>query len=298
VTRLRGFWRQYRHSRQGVIGLSVLVFFVLVATVGVVLVGPVDPVATFRQGLDPSSRHLFGTDARGRDVLNLTVHGAQVSLLVGFVASVISMVLGAGIGIVAGFRGGRTDAVLMRLTDFFLVLPTLVLAVVLATILGRSIVNVIVVIGVTSWPGTARVIRAQTLSIRERMFVDRARAYGASGWRLMTGHILPNVFALIMANTTLTIAGAIFFETTLSFLGLGDPDTVSWGSMLEQAYTYGAASLGKWGYVFAPGVCVVLVILSFTLVGYAFDEILNPRLRQRGAGGGDAVADVVAVAAR
>jgi peptide/nickel transport system permease protein len=231
-------------------------------------------------------------------VLNLTVHGAQVSLLVGFVASVISMFLGAGIGILAGFRGGRTDGVLMRITDFFLVLPTLVLAVVLATILGRSIVNVIVVIGVTSWPGTARVIRAQTLSVRERMFVDRARAYGASGWRLMTGHILPNVFALIMANTTLTIAGAIFFETTLSFLGLGDPETVSWGSMLEEAYTYGAASLGKWGYVFAPGVCVVLVILSFTLVGYAFDEILNPRLRQREGGGTDAAADVVAVAAR
>ncbi len=263
------------------VGLVVLVAFGLIATLGVFLAGPINLVATFRQGLDPTLEHLFGTDARGRDVLNLTIHGAQISLMVGILATVIGIAVGATVGIVAGFFGGRIDGVLMRITDFFLVLPTLVLAVVLAAILGRSLVNVIVVIGITCWPGTARVVRAQTLTVRERMFVDRARAYGASPTRMMSRHILPNVLGLIMANATLTIAAAIFFETTLSFLGLGDPDTVSWGSMLEQAYDYGAASLGKWAYVLAPGVCVVLVILAFTLIGSAFDEILNPRLRHR-----------------
>jgi len=267
------------------IGLVVLVAFGLIATLGVVLAGPINQVATYRQGLDPSLEHLFGTDARGRDVLNLTIHGAQISLMVGILATIIGIAVGATVGIVAGFFGGRIDGVLMRITDFFLVLPTLVLAVVLAAILGRSLVNVIVVIGITCWPGTARVVRAQTLTVRERMFVDRARAYGASPNRMMARHILPNVLGLIMANATLTIAAAIFFETTLSFLGLGDPDTVSWGSMLEQAYDYGAASLGKWAYVMAPGVCVVLVILAFTLIGSAFDEILNPRLRHREAEG-------------
>jgi peptide/nickel transport system permease protein len=263
------------------VGLVVLVAFGLIATLGVFLAGPINQVATFRQGLDPTLEHLFGTDARGRDVLSLTIHGAQISLMVGILATVIGIAVGATVGIVAGFFGGRIDGVLMRITDFFLVLPTLVLAVVLAAILGRSLVNVIVVIGITCWPGTARVVRAQTLTVRERMFVDRARAYGASPTRMMSRHILPNVLGLIMANATLTIAAAIFFETTLSFLGLGDPDTVSWGSMLEQAYDYGAASLGKWAYVLAPGVCVVLVILAFTLIGSAFDEILNPRLRHR-----------------
>ena len=277
------FWRMFRGNRSGMIGLAVLAIFGLLATVGVLLAGPINQVATYRQGLDPSLQHLLGTDARGRDVLNLTIHGAQISLMVGILASLIGIVVGAGIGIVAGFFGGRIDGILMRITDFFLVLPTLVLAVVLAAILGRSIVNVIVVIGITCWPSTARVVRSQTLSVRERTFVDRARAYGAGPIRLMRRHILPNVFGLIIANTTLTIALAIFFETTLSFLGLGDPDTVSWGSMLEQAYDYGAASLGKWAYVLAPGLCVVLVILAFTLIGGAFDEILNPRLRHRGA---------------
>jgi peptide/nickel transport system permease protein len=282
VKRSVGFWRLFRANRSGMIGLTLLASFCLLASVGVLLAGPINQVATYGQGLDPSAQHLLGTDARGRDVLNLTIHGAQISLMVGVLASLIGIVVGAGVGIVAGFFGGRIDSLLMRMTDFFLVLPTLVLAVVLAAILGRSIINVIVVIGITCWPSTARVVRAQTLTVRERMFVDRARAYGAAPMRIMRQHILPNVFGLIIANTTLTIAAAIFFETTLSFLGLGDPDTVSWGSMLEQAYQYGAASLGKWAYVMAPGVCVVLVILAFTLIGSAFDEILNPRLRHRG----------------
>jgi len=155
VNRVAGFWRLFRRNRAGMIGLGLLAAFCLVATVGVLLAGPIDQVATYRQGLDPTFEHLLGTDARGRDVLNLTIHGAQISIMVGVLASLIGIVVGAGVGIVAGFFGGRIDGLLMRITDFFLVLPTLVLAVVLAAILGRSIVNVIVVIGITCWPSTA-----------------------------------------------------------------------------------------------------------------------------------------------
>lgn len=282
--RLLGFWRLYRRSRQGLFGLAVLAVFVAIAIVGPELVGPPDRAGTFDQLLDPSAEHLFGTDRAGRDLLRVWIHGTRISITVGIVASVITMVIGASVGIVAGFMGGRVDTLLTALSNFFYVLPTLVLAIVLATVLGPSLLNVIMVIGITSWPGTALIIRSQTLSIRERMFVDRARAYGASNVRLMVRHVLPNVFGLILANTTLTIALAIFLETTLSFLGVGDKNTFSWGRILEESFAAGALTLGKWAWFVPPGLGVVLVVLAFTLVGAAFEEILDPRLRAREAG--------------
>ena len=285
--RIGDFWALFRRSRQGVVGLVILVVFGLIALVGPELVGPIDRAGTHRQLLDPSLEHLFGTDRSGRDLFTTNIHGTRISMVVGLFASLISMTLGAGVGILAGFLGGRIDDLLMRITDFFYVLPTIVLAVVLAAVLGPNLVNVIIVIGVTSWPGTARIIRSQTLSLRERMFVDRARAYGASNARLMGRHILPNVFSLILANTTLTIAAAIFLETTLSFLGLGDRGSFSWGRILEESFSAGALTLGKWAWFVPPGLAVVLVVLAFTLVGAAFDEILDPRLRARSVGVGD-----------
>jgi peptide/nickel transport system permease protein len=173
----------------------------------------------------------------------------------------------------------------MRITDFFYVLPTIVLAVVLAAVRGPSFINVIAVIAISSWAGTARIIRAQTLSIRERAFVARARAYGAGDVRVMIRHVLPNVFSLILANTTLTVGSAIFLETTLSFLGVGVRDTFSWGRMLEESFDAGALTLGLWTWFVPPGLAVVLVVLAFTLIGQAFDEILDPRLRSREQGG-------------
>jgi peptide/nickel transport system permease protein len=169
----------------------------------------------------------------------------------------------------------------MRFTDWFLVIPFLPLAIVLASILGRSLWIIIFVIGVTSWAGTARVVRAQGLSLKTRPYVERARALGASHWHMITRHVLPNVFPLIFANTILVVAVAILSETTLSFLGLGDPLSVSWGTILEFAFSAGAASSGNWWWLGPPGVCIVLVVLAFTMCGYALDEILNPRLRQR-----------------
>jgi peptide/nickel transport system permease protein len=229
----------------------------------------------------PSSRFWLGTDELGRSVLDLVIQGSQISLLVGFLATAISMVIGSLVGISAGYFGGGIGALLMRFTDWFLVIPFLPLAIVLGAILGRSLFVIALVIGLVTWAGTARVVRAQVLALKERPYVERARALGASNRQIIARHILPNVFPLIFANTILVVAVAILTETTLSFLGLGDPFSVSWGSILESAYAEGAISLGAWWYLVPPGVCVVLVVLGFTMCGYAFDEILDPRLRDR-----------------
>jgi peptide/nickel transport system permease protein len=170
-----------------------------------------------------------------------------------------------------------------------------VLALVLAAIMGPSLTNVILVIAITAWPGTARIIRSQTLTIRERMFVERARASGAGSLRIMRRQVLPNVFGLVLANATLTIADAIFLETTLSFLGVGPKDTYSWGRILEESFAAGALSLGMWTWFVPPGLAVVLVVLAFTLIGSAFDEILDPRLRRRGIAGDDNEPDAVVI---
>jgi peptide/nickel transport system permease protein len=171
--------------------------------------------------------------------------------------------------------------VLMRLTDWFLVIPWLALAITLAAILGQSLLIITLVIGVTSWPGTARLVRSQTLSVRERPFVERARGLGARDRHLVWHHVLPNVFPVIFANTVLTVALAILSESTLSFLGLGDPRRISWGAVLENAFSSGASTLGAWWWLAAPGLAIVLVVLAFTMCGYALDEVLNPRLRRR-----------------
>lgn len=275
----------YRRNKMGMAGLIILVFFVLVAVLA--------PLIADREALDPtcpctgdplqrpSLEFPFGTDDLGRSVFALTIWGSRISLLVGLFATLISILIGAMVGIVAGYYGRWTETVLMRLTDWFLVIPFLPLAIVLASLLGRSLVIIIFVIGITSWPSTARIVRAQVLSVKTRPYVERARALGASNWHLATRHVLPNVGPIIFANTVLLVAIAILSETTLSFLGLGDPLSISWGTILEAAFNAGAASAGNWWWLVPPGVAIVLVVLAFTMCGYALDEILNPRLRHR-----------------
>jgi peptide/nickel transport system permease protein len=290
------FWRRFARHRDGVFGVVVLLFFSVVAIAPQLFVGPLETVTT-ASGLamdPPSASHIFGTDELGRDILNLTVHGARVSMVIGLLATIITILLGAVIGITSGFFGGRIDALLMRITDFFLVLPTFVLALVLAPIIldivGESsqvagirmtLVVIIIVIGITSWASTARIIRSQALSVKERMFVDRARVIGSGGGHIMRRHILPNVLNLIVANTVLVFGGAILTETLLAFVGLGDPFAPSWGQILNSAESQGAPTLGAWWYIVPPATCIVMVVLSFTLVGGALDSVLNPRLRTR-----------------
>jgi peptide/nickel transport system permease protein len=279
---LRANWKLFTDSRWGVIGLVVLVLFVLVAICAPLLADADGLQVTKATGgvlEPPSSQYWLGTDENGRSILTLLIWGSRISLFVGLFATVISMVLGTLVGLMSGFFEGWPAAILFRVTEWFLVIPYLPLALILATVLGPSLLTISLVIGLTSWPATALLIRAQTLSIRERPYLERARVLGAGRWRQMSRHVLPNVTPMIFANTTLTVAGAILTETTLSFLGLGDPTRISWGSMLEAAFGVGAMTTGAWWYIVPPGVCVVIVVLAFTLVGQALEEVFNPRLR-------------------
>ena len=283
--------------RNGFAGLGILVVFTVLALVPDLLVGPLQTAVT-ATGADfqpPSAAFPFGTDDLGRSVLNLTVHATRISMIIGLLATLVTVLVGAVIGIAAGYVGGRFDAVMMRIEDFFLVMPTFVLAIILTAILRDvlgtgsgailgiklSLLVIVVVIGITSWSSTARIIRAQTLSLRERAFVDRARVIGASSAHIMRKHILPNVMNLIVANAVLTFAGAILTETTLSFVGLGDPLQPSWGQILESARIHSALGLGAWWYFVPAGTAVVLIVFAFTLLGAALDDILNPKLAAR-----------------
>jgi peptide/nickel transport system permease protein len=286
-------WGQYRRSTMGMIGLVILIFFLIIAIFGPWMIGHCDSATTPEISplchpnapplVSPNGHYWFGTDYQGRSVMTLTILGTRISLIVGLAATLITVVIGAGIGLIAGYYGGWTEVMLMRITDWFLVIPFLPLAIVLAVILKPSLYTVIFVIGVTTWPSTARVIRAQVLSVKTRTYVERARALGAGDWHMMTRHILPNVGPLIFANTILIVAVAILSEATLSFLGLGpDPlNNVSWGTILEAAFGHGAAYSGYWWWIVSPGTAIVLLVLAFTMIGYALDDILNPKLRAR-----------------
>ena len=280
----RRTWQEFRRHRSGLAGLLVLSFFIVLALFAP-LIADAEGLEVSRatgEVLDPPSGEFWlGTDDRGRSILTLLIWGARISLLVGLLATVISMVIGTLMGLSSGFFEGWPARLLFRVTEWFLVIPFIPLAIVLASVLGRSLLNIVIVIGVTGWAGTALLIRSQTLSLKERPYMERAQVLGAGRWHQMSRHILPNVMPMVFANTTLTVALAILAETTLSFLGLGDPTRVSWGSMLESAFSVGAMTTGSWWYIVPPGVCVVLVVLSFTLVGQALEEIFNPRLRRR-----------------
>jgi len=286
-------WRLYRANWQGMVGLGILVAFLAMALLAPFLADHalLDPNAQLKdasgQLLGPyhpptlSYYNWFGTDQVGQSVLAQFIWSSRISLLVGLLAAVMTTVVGAGIGIVAGFYGGWQGEVWMRLTDAFLVIPWLPLAMVLATTWGQNYWMIIVIIAITSWPGTARVIRADTLRVRELQFIERARAIGSSNGHIMRKHALPNVMPLVFANLVLVVAIAILSETTLSFLGLGDPLNFSWGTMLRNAWINGAAGLPAWWYLLPPGIAIVLVVLGFTFIGMAYDEVLDPKLRKR-----------------
>ncbi|WP_309063152.1 ABC transporter permease [Streptomyces sp.] len=275
------FWRTYRTHRAGVFGLAVLTLFALPALAAPLLTGSDAADVTDAPGApleSPSAEFPFGTDRFGRNLLALVIRGARVSLLVGLLAAVLSVAIGTLIGVTAGHFRGWYATVMMRITDWFLVMPTLVLAIALATVMSRSLLTVVVAIGVTTWPTTARLVRAQTLAVETRPYIERARALGGGHWHVMTRHVLPNVMPLVLAQTTLIISSAILAEATLAFLGLGDPTVVSWGGLLQDAREAGAVSAGHWGYLVPPGIAIAVVALAFTLCGRTVESVLNPRL--------------------
>ena len=250
----------------GAIGLSMLTLAVLVAIFAPVL-APYDPYANVRVTIfdiyqPPSPAHPLGTDDGGKDVLSSLIYATRVSLLVGFTAAAITAVVGGLIGIVAGYRAGRTGTVLMSFTDFFLVIPEIALQIVIVAIAGQSLLNIILVIGLLGWSTTARLVRSQTLSVRERKFVLRAKAIGAGDRHILQKHVLPALLPLMIANTVLIVSLAILSESTLAFIGLGDPTVISWGQMLNFAFNRGAISAGAWWAYWPPGLAIVWVVLG------------------------------------
>ncbi|MBC9711756.1 ABC transporter permease [Streptomyces sp. TRM66268-LWL] len=278
---LARFWKEYRTHRSGLWGLAALILIALIAICAPLLVGADSESVTDAPGQameDPSGEFPLGTDQFGRSVLALLVWGSRVSLTVGLLAAFLCVAIGTVVGIVAGHFRGWYATVLMRVTDWFLVMPTLVLAIALATVMDRSMWTVILAIGITTWPTTARLVRAQTLAVESRPYIERARALGGGHGHIMLRHVLPNVMPLVLAQTTLVISSAILTESTLAFLGLSDPTVTSWGGMLQDAREAGAVSAGHWWYLAPPGLAIALVALAFTLCGRAVESVLNPRL--------------------
>jgi peptide/nickel transport system permease protein len=279
------FAREFAAQRAGMIGTAILLAAIMIAVVAPLIAEysetvPSETVANPRRE-PPGGDFLLGTDDKGRPMIALLVWGARTSLLVGLVAAALSIVIGAAIGVAAGYFGGATDRILTRIEEAFLVIPTIPLAIVMVAVIGRELRTIIIVIAITSWAGSARLIRAQTLTVKTRLYVERARALGAGRWHVITRHVLPNVMPIILANLTLTVPVAILTEATLSFLGIGPFEGVSWGKTLEAAHEASAVTLGNWWFFLPAGLAITTVVLAFTMVGNALERVLNPKLRER-----------------
>jgi len=277
--RTTGFIRTLLRERpQATVGLAIVVVLALVA-IFAPLLAPYSPTEAFEIHQPPSAAHWLGTDDGGYDMLSLIMYGLRVSLIVGVAAGAVAMLVGGTAGILAGYFGRKTDAAIMRVADFFLVVPELILMAIFAKLIGQGLGTIILVIGLLQWAGTSRIVRAQVKSVRERVYVKRAKAVGAGNSRIIFRHVLPQVVPLLVANAVLAVAISIFDETFLAFLGLGDPSTISLGKLIQNADMAGAASRGEWWMVVPPGVAVTLLILGFTLFGQALEDALNPRLK-------------------
>jgi len=280
-------WSIFIKNPLGKIGLGLLVLFGLMAACSYIppLLDPmyrpmvgVDPEIASSVG--PSLRHWLGTDFMGRDILSQLLAGARVAFMVGVSAAFMTVVLGTAIGMSAGYMGKSLDTLLMRLADMVMVMPTLLFVLMVSALFGQLDIWVIVlIIGLFRWPGVSRVIRAQTLSLKQRPFVEAARVAGAGHLRIIFRHIMPNVLPLAFLYMTFRVTSAITIEAALAFLGFGDPGTVSWGMMLQWVWRTGHMFKAPY-WLLPPGICISLITLSFYMVGRAMDEVLDPRLRK------------------
>lgn len=279
ATYLQMVWRRFKRHRLAVASLIVLCCLYLIAIFAPLLstqdYRAVEPEIRLQA---PSSKHWFGTDDVGRDIYSRVLHGARISLSVGFVAAGFAVLVGTVVGAVAGYFGGVVDDVLMRITEIFMAFPTFFLLITVVSLLPRSIFNIMVVIGLTSWPGLARMVRAEFLSLREQDFTEAARAIGASDRRIIFRHILPNAMAPIIVSTSLRIGGAILAESGLSFLGLGVQEPFpSWGNILNRGRNF--LRYAPW-ITMAPGVFIFITVLCFNFIGDGLRDALDPRLKQ------------------
>jgi len=278
---IKAFFQLLWTNRMGKVGIVVFAIFAFIAIFAPYL-RTMDPIRFGEAGnvlLPPNAEFWFGTDRLGRDIWSQTLYGTRVAMIVGFAAAAATVSVGTVVGLVAGYFGGKLEELLMRIVDFFMMLPYLPLMIVLAAVLGPSLWNIVLVISITYWPYTARVIRSQVLSLKERAFIEASRSVGSSDRLLIFGEIMPNVVPLMFAQAVLLITWAIYAEAVLAFLGLGDPATVSWGWIVNRAFESGVIRKAIW-WVIPPITCICLTILAFTFLGTAVSDIMKPGYRE------------------
>ena len=271
-------FRRVLHKPTVVAGAAIITLFALVGVFAPVL-EPYSPyVPSGPTFAPPSWSHPLGTDDAGVDMLSLVIAGTQNSMMVGFAAAAVAVIIGGTLGIVSGYRGGWGETAVVGVTDFFLVIPALPLMIVLAALFGQTIFQIVIIIALLAWMNVTYVVRAQVHTLRERGFVARARSLGAGDMYIIRRHILPHVAPLLVAQTVLTVATAVFAEAALAFIGLGDPRRISWGIIIQNAFDRTAVSAGAWWAIVPPGVCIALLVLGCFLVGQGIEEAMNPRL--------------------
>lgn len=271
-------WQKFWRHPLGRIGAAGIVFIVLFSFVGP-FIYRASPYATNLMAMlaPPTGRHLLGTDSLGRDYLARVMLGGQLSLIVGFASAIATMMLGVAYGLVSGYLGGVADGIMMRIVDVFLTIPGLFILLLLDSIFRPSAVLMVFIIAFTSWFSVSRLVRSEVLSLKTRDYVEAARAFGVSGWHIMTRELLPNVMGTVMVATTFQVAGAILTVATLSFLGLGlPPPTPNWGGLLSESMNY--MYQGAWWLVYPPGLCLLLTMLSFNFLSEALQSALDARL--------------------
>lgn len=277
ATRLFIVWRKLRKSKLAIAGFGIVFFMSMIALLSPVI----SPYSVSWQGTSlrpPSMDHVFGTDHIGRDMLTMVMYGARVSIYVGIATVLIEIAIGISVGMIAGYFGGIIDEVLMRITDVILSLPTIVLlmvAVSMFTVRGEDMI--ILIMGVLGWPFLARVVRGEYLSLRETTYVEAARSMGASGWRIMVRHILPNMLSVVIVIATMDVPWYIFYEATLTFLGFGDPISSSWGVLLENGWMFAQS---YWWMITFPGLAILFTSLGFNLFGDGLRDALDVKVRE------------------
>ncbi len=273
------FWSLYRRNRSAVVGLVILAVVIVIAATAH-LFYPADPFSLAGRPMSPPGTEgfLLGSDSLGRDVASGIAHGAKTSLLIGLLATLVAVCFGAVMGGFAGYYGGWIDDLLMRVTEMFQTIPSFVFAILLVAIMKPSIESIVIAIAVVSWPAVARLVRGEFLSLRNREFVQACHTLGMSDIRIMLGEILPNCLSPIIVTGSLMVATAILIESGLSFLGLGDPNIMSWGFLIGAGRT---VLRSAWWVCTFPGVAILLTVLAINLVGEGLNDALNPRLRER-----------------
>jgi peptide/nickel transport system permease protein len=285
-TSIEGVIDLYRGERLGQFGMATLLVFVVVALLAPVI-RPYDPDRRFRTAegslarlQPPSSEHLLGTTHHANDVFSQLIMGAQVSVFVGFFAAIIAVFIGTNVGLLSAYYGGWVDDLLMRIVDVAYGLPFLPFVIVLVFIFGANITNLVLVIALILWRDSARVVRSEVLSQKQRPYVESAEAIGASDFRILYRHILPNVLPLAVLYMAFAVAYAVIYEASIAFLGFGDPNVYSWGRMMFLSYNYGAIRFAWW-WVVPPGLCIMLLVSSVFFIGRTLEKITNPELRHR-----------------